>query len=189
LDVSPSEVSVAAGSIARVGGSDWYVRSAAVDGTGESTCPEILILTPARTDDPEASLWVANLPGGGFHRLDDRFALGRLLSACPQLPPASIARLVAVNLGPGGAEAVVVRADQLDPVLGPESVVVPRLERLPRLLGASSRGWDIEFIAYRTYHSAGRLLADVAAWRVTLDGEDLHFVRRPLVEGAPFPRR
>ena len=187
LDIPMDEVVALSGSEVRAKGEPWQVTPAPLDGLGESGCPDVLIVAPLRGDDPERAAWVARLPGRGFVPLSDPGALADLFSACEGLPAETIARLIAINLGPRGAEAVVVRGDELDVVLGARAGAVPGPERLPRLVRSNAGRWDLHFVAYRTYPGGAGLLASASTWHAVFENGALRFDRDEFVTDAPFP--
>ncbi|MGH2610082.1 MAG: hypothetical protein ACRDHF_13460 [Tepidiformaceae bacterium] len=186
LAIPHDEVVPLSGSEVRARGERWRVSSSALHGLDEGECPDVLIVSPVTTDDPEAAVWVAPLHNS-FRALSNADTVAELFSRCDSLPAETLARLIAINLGPLGAEAVVVRDDELDVVLGSRSPVVPRGERVPRLIRDSSGGWQLQFVSYRTYKSGGGLLASVAAWRAVFEGAVLSLDRTEIISDAPFP--
>lgn len=187
LGVLPHDVEVIEESRVRVRSQEWTVRTSAFEGLQERGCPEVLIVAPTRVDTGIRATWVAELPGRGFASLKADGVLAELFGACSRLPAETIARLVAYTRGNGG-EAVVVREEELEVVLGAQSSALPVDQRLPRLQ-RHHNGWTLDFVSYRTYPAEGALHVSVTAWQASFERGNLSTARTELVSSAPFPPR
>lgn len=179
------------GSVAAAAQRAWTVRSCAFAGLGENSCPDVLIVSPLRTDDPDASVWVADLPGRGFVRLEDDEALAALFAACPDLSPETIARLVAINRGPRGAERALFEDEEVDLLLAELAPAVPPSQRGLKYRRDLSGSWEMDFLGALLRRPPDDLTfrLTVARWSVRFDPPaTLRWDRREVLTDALLER-
>jgi hypothetical protein len=172
------------------GGAAWRVGPAALEGLGEGGCPEVIIVAPLHTDDPDAPVWVARLPSKGMVRVDSDEALAALFQACPYLPPETIARLVAINRGPRGAERALFEDEEIDSLLAELAPSVSAPDRALVFARDSVGGWNLGFLAALLRQSPvdRTFRLTVARWSASFESGVLTWGRRELLTDALLER-
>ncbi len=171
-------------------GQRWRVTTPAFAGLVGPGDPTVLIVAPLGSDDPDAPVWVGAIPGRGLKRLRERENLAALLEANPALPAETVARLVAINLGPRGAERVLIEEAEVESLLEERAADVPPVERGFEEFAHPEGGRTIRFLGatLRRSPADGLFRVSVARWEVHLGGGRLSFDRREILSDALLKR-
>ena len=98
-------------------GSSWNVETPPFRGLMAAADPVVLVVAPPGMDELDAPVWVGEIHGKGFVRLDAEASLAAFFAAYPELPCETRVRLIAINLGPRGAERVLFEDEEVESLL------------------------------------------------------------------------
>ncbi len=152
-------------------GQVWRVTTPGLPGLLGSGDPEVRVVAPEGVDGPRSPVWVAHVPGRGWMRVHGAGPLAVFLGAYPDLPGETIARLVAVLLGPRGAERVLIGDPEVDSMLAELAPRIPVEQRVLIFERPDDGIWMVGFLGsllLRSPLDRGWRLS-VARWRVVLD--------------------
>lgn len=172
-------------------GTRWRVTTPLFPGLAAPGDHCVLIVAPFDSDDPDAPVWVAELAGRGLVCITHEEAnVATFLAANPALPAETVARLVAINLAPRGAERVLVDDEEVESLLAERAAEVPEsARRLTEEVDPSGRR-RIGFLAALLRRSAadGLFRLTVARWDLRLAGGTLSHERRELLTDVLLKR-
>jgi hypothetical protein len=171
------------------GGGRWTVTTPAFAGLVGPGDPTVLIVAPDGSDDPDAPVWVGEVPGRGLTPLGDREVMAAFLAAYPDLPAQTAARLIAINLGPRGAERVLFEDAEVDSLLEERAGHVPPDDR-PLEESTDDEGRHLGFLGavLRRSPTDDLFRISVARWNVHVAGDQLSFDRREILSDVLLRR-
>jgi hypothetical protein len=172
-------------------GARWRVTVPLFPGLIAPGDPRVLIVAPSDTDDPDAPMWVAELAGRGLVPISHEEAnLAAFLAANPALPAETVARLVAINLAPRGAERVLVDDSEIDSLLAERASDVAASDRRLTEQSDGTGARDIYFLAALLRRSAvdGLFRLTVSRWHARLAGAALSHERAELLTDVLLKR-
>jgi len=152
-------------------GTVWRVTTPGLPGLLELGDPQVHIVAPDSMDGPQRPVWLARVPGRGWIRIHGAGPLAVFLGAYPELPGETIARLVAVLMGPRGAERVLIGDPEIDSMLAELAARIPAGQRVLTFERPTDGIWTVGFLGSLLLRSSvdrGWRLS-VARWRVVLD--------------------
>lgn len=111
--------------------------------------PEVYLVAPLGDMSPGANRHAVRLPERGWVRLHGETTMGELVRAYPDLPPATVATLAALALGPNGPERALLSEKDIAEGIADSGEEVPEGDRPfvhERTTGGS---WRLAFLSIR----------------------------------------
>jgi hypothetical protein len=167
-------------------GARFRIATAILPGLVEAWPAPVWIVT----GEPGSTVWVADLPERGWQRLDSAEGLEALFRVRDELPAATRAQLIAINLGPGGAERVMLSDEHVEGALAELAGGVDDEERrLVAREGDRPGEWSIEFLGVLLQRDpAGTFVTTASRWEAELTAGGLRWSRDELISQAVLAR-
>lgn len=144
----------------------WEVNPPQFSGLAMPEPPRGWIVAPRRRDSVTAPVWVAELPNDHWLRLADEGALATLFAALPDLPPETLAHLVAIILPPDGAEYIIATEDAIGLHLQERAADIPQIDRPLTFTAGPSGSWELGFLSIKQHRAIAGQPVTAARWSV-----------------------